>query len=268
MQRSVGVIAAVVAGSACATAVPPSPSSEEPPAYLALGDSVAFGYDPLVDRQYQVTGYPEVLGTRLGVDVTNASCPGEASGGFISPDGNDNHCRENRLAYPLHVAYDGTQLAYALDYLADHPTTMLVTIDLGANDAKKLQNDCEGNATCVFGGFLSMLGDYSNNLKFIFGEIRKVYDGPVVALAIYNPFPTDTLAQYGVDRLNASLATIAAVFDGVVVADGRAAFETAGGDSPCSAGLLVAMPDGTCDIHPSPMGDEVLADAIEAALAR
>jgi hypothetical protein len=31
-----------------------------------------------------------------------------------------------------------------------------------------------------------------------------------------------------------------------------------------AAGLVIALPDGTCDIHPSAQGDEVLADAIEA----
>jgi hypothetical protein len=35
-----------------------------------------------------------------------------------------------------------------------------------------------------------------------------------------------------------------------------------GGD-PCAAGLLIKLPDGTCNIHPSPAGHLLLARAIE-----
>ena len=50
------------------------------------------------------------------------------------------------------------------------------------------------------------------------------------------------------------------------VADGFAAFEgpsLAAGGSPCAAGLLIKLPDGTCNIHPSPAGHLLLAQAIE-----
>lgn len=258
------VIALLAPLAACVEA----PQEAGPSTYLALGDSVAFGFDPLVDmRATRVESYADVIGTRWELDVTNASCPGEATGGFISPIGNDNHCRENRIAYPLHVTYDGTQLAFALDYLANHPNTTLVTIDIGGNDASKLNDVCAGDVACVVAGFLPMLTDYGHNLDLMFGEIRKVYDGPLVALTLYNPFPTDTLATYGLDKLNATLATKAAAYDGVV-AHGMEAFDAASGGDPCAAGLLIGLPDGTCDVHPSAAGDVVLADAIFAALAR
>jgi len=239
-----------------------------PPAYLALGDSVAFGFDPLVDtaRTAEFVGYPEVLAARRELALSNASCPGEATGGFISPTGTDNHCRENKAAYPLHVAYDGTQLDYALAYLADHPETALVTIDLGGNDVSHLNDMCAGEVGCLLDGFGPMLLDYGNNLDTIFAALRGAYDGPLVALAIYNPRPDDATYQFGLDRLNGALAARAAEHGGIL-ADGFAAFATAaGGGDPCAAGLLIALPDGTCDIHPSPLGDQVLADAIEAAL--
>ena len=50
------------------------------------------------------------------------------------------------------------------------------------------------------------------------------------------------------------------------VADGFAAFagpSAAFGGSPCAAGLLIKLPDGTCNIHPSPAGHLLLAQAIE-----
>src|SRR5207247_8660011 len=70
----------------------------------------------------------------------NASCPGEATGGFLSLIGTDNGCRLYRLLDPLHVRYRGTQMNFAIDFLRSHPNVRLVTIDLGANDVFVLQD--------------------------------------------------------------------------------------------------------------------------------
>ena len=255
------ILAIAVSTMACAA----EPAPAGPPVYLALGDSIAFGFDPLVPQQAGVAGYPELIGARRGLPVTNLSCPGEATGGFISPTGNDNHCRENRVAYPLHVAYEGTQLAAALGFLDEHPGTALVTIDLGANDLSRMNDLCAGDVACLVGGFVTAFMQYEQNLGAIFSRLREHYDGPIVALSVYNPFPTETIAVYGLDKLNAALASRVAAYDGLF-ADGFAAFEAASGGDPCAAGLLIAMPDGSCDVHPSPAGDKLLADAIEAAL--
>jgi lysophospholipase L1-like esterase len=244
----------------CAAATP-APSTEAP-VYLALGDSVAFGYSPLVDREVGVSGYPEALAAKLGMPDTNAACPGEASGGFVDPNGSDNGCRDNRTQYPLHASYTGTQLAFAIDFLRAHPETKLVTIDLGANDAMILKHGCADSTTCILAGFVGMLGSYEHNMDFIFGELRKVYAGDLVALQIYDPNPTDSLSQYGVERIDTVLADVAAQH-GAIVVDGRAAFAST---DPCGAGLLIALPAGGCDIHPTARGHTLLADAIAAAL--
>jgi len=246
----------------CATADMTAPDKE--PVYLALGDSVAFGYSPLVNGEVGVQGYPELLATELGLPVTNASCPGEASGGFMASDGADNGCRDNRKQYALHAKYDGTQLQFAIEFLKAHPETSLVTIDLGANDAMILKHGCDDSTPCVLGGFLGMLGSYEHNMDFIFGELRKVYAGDLIALQIYDPTPTDSLSEYGVERIDTVLGDVAARH-GAVVVDGRAAFAPAGND-PCAAGLLIALPSGGCDIHPTHDGHAKLADAIHAAL--
>jgi lysophospholipase L1-like esterase len=253
----------LAAVSGCATA---TRGEDAPRGYLALGDSVAFGFDPLVDlRTHEVTGYPELLAEQMGLAITNLSCPGEASGGFTSKTGADNHCRENRQMYPLHADYEGTQLAAAMAYIGEHPETELVTIDIGANDVFLLDHVCNRDLTCILAGFVTLIDQYNRNLDTIFDRLRTHYEGQLVALTIYNPLPADSTAQYAIEQINAALATKVVNYGGIV-ADGMTAFAAAGNGDPCKAGLLIAMPDGTCDVHPTPAGAAVLAGAIESAL--
>jgi lysophospholipase L1-like esterase len=256
-------ILAAIALAGCATA------NGEPTerTYLALGDSVAFGYNPLLDlRTHTVTGYPEIVADHRGLAITNLSCPGEASGGFTSPTGADNHCRENRQAYPLHVDYAGTQLDAATAYLREHPETALVTIDLGANDIFLLDHICNRNLSCILTNFVTTIDQYNHNLDLILEHVRTYYDGPLVALAIYNPYPGDSTADYAIGQINRALADKVR-YHGGISADGSAAFTAAANGDPCKAGLLIKLPDGTCDVHPTPAGAQILANAIERALA-
>jgi len=257
---------AALAGASMSVGCAMASSDEPSTTYLALGDSVAFGFDPLVDlKRDKVSGYPEQLAAARGLEVTNLACPGEASGGFMSPTGADNHCRENREAYPLHVDYEGTQLQAAVGFLGEHPETALVTIDLGANDVFLLDHICNRDLNCILTNFIKTASDYNANLAFIYGQLRKVYDGPLVALSIYNPYPADSTAQYALDRINAILVEQTHAHGGVV-ADGMTAFANAGNGDPCANGLLIAMPEGGCDVHPTPEGAQVLADAIGGAM--
>src|SRR5712664_1550002 len=144
--------------------------------YLALGDSVPFGFSPLLNPADadNFIGYPEVVADRLHLQDVNATCPGEATGGFLSLTGTDNVCRPYRAAVPLHVKYSGTQMAFAIAYLKSHPKTRLVTLTLGANDLFRWQKDCAAGAsvgTCPLGLF-GMLAVMQANLNTILGAIR------------------------------------------------------------------------------------------------
>src|SRR5262249_23211241 len=155
--------------------------------------------------------------------VTNLACPGEASGGFMAENGADNGCRENRAMYPLHVDYTGTQLRAAVAYLEQHPSTQLVTIDLGANDMFLLDHMGAHDVTCILENFVATMTAYQFNLHFIFTQLRQVYDGPIVGLAIYDPTPADSTAEYAIGRLDDAFAAALAEFGGTI-ADGKAAF--------------------------------------------
>ena len=243
--------------------------------YLALGDSVAFGYNPLLVKAGLAgdpsvfVGYPDIVAQRLGLSLTNASCPGETTGGFQSiTNGQDYRCLGYRfgLGLPLHVTYPGAQLAFALSFLSTHPNTQLVTMDLGANDFFKLETDvCAGNQTCIANGLLTVLQNIDINLRTIFGELRAVahYQGMIVTLSYYG-LTYDAAGQAGTKALNSPIID-ATIVNGGLVASGFDAFKAralAHDGSSCAAGLLIVLSPGNCDVHPSPQGRNALAGEI------
>ena len=272
------VVAAMLLG-----AVPAAAAQHEGEDFLALGDSVAFGYDPLArdfSNAESFIGYPEALAKLLEVGVTNASCPGEASGGFISLKSPlDNGCRDFRfgtpqtLPFPLHEKYKTAQLDFAVKFLRHHHDTRLVTIDLGGNDLFVLQRTCHSNpnpTACFFSGFPQMLQTLGANLGEIYRRIRvdAGYRGQIIALTYYALDYTDAQGVQVIAAINSVIeaVTIAA---GGQVASGFTAFLAASAAAgaplkPCAAGLLIRLPAPTltCDVHPSPAGRDVLARAI------
>lgn len=242
---------------------------------LALGDSVAFGYSPLIvaagqaDNPANFVGYPETAARILDIDDVNASCPGEATGGFISSSGTDNGCRSYKAAFPLHVAYRGTQLAFALNFLETHRHVRLVTMDIGANDVFVLQRQCGGDPTCISKGVPDVLANIQANLEFIFGQIRSVahYRGRLVTLSYYS-LAYDQASAAATQTLNAPIVAATKKFGGRI-ADGFGAFRplaVAAGNSSCAAGLLIQLSPGNCDVHPSPLGRDLLARAVVQSL--
>ena len=221
-------------------------------------------------------GYPEYLAQRLGEHVANASCPGETTASMLiagaQSDGYENSVGSStgyRTLDPLHVRYQGTQTQYALKYLADHKHTRLVTIDIGANDAFV----CEATTADACSSPADLAGlatELTTNLDAIFQELRTVagYQGPIVALTYYSLSYSDP-TQVATTRFLDSIIAAAATANGVLVADGFTAFAgpaaSFGGD-PYAAGLLIRLPDGTCNIHPSAQGHQLLAGAIAAAI--
>src|SRR5215470_9155782 len=138
------VVAVVTIGTSVAAWADDDRDSHRP--YLALGDSVVFGYITQAGFEYgnpdNFVGYPDYAARSLRLTATNASCPGEATSGFLSATGADNGCRAFRQLAPLHVSYGSTQLVFAEGFLGDHRNTKLVTVGLGANDVFLLQRSC------------------------------------------------------------------------------------------------------------------------------
>lgn len=245
--------------------------------YLALGDSVAFGFDPRVvaaggaSDPSNFVGYPAALATMLPLSLTNASCPGEASGGFISLASSlDNGCRPYRSAFPLHVAYTSSQLDYAIAYLRAHPLTKLITIDLGANDLFLLQNACAADNSCVLAKLPTLLATLRSNLQTIYARLRDEggFHGRLVALSYYALDYRDPVQVDVIGAINGVVASVTTAQPAGFVADGFGAFGAASGlsGSPCVAGLLIRLSATTCDVHPSPAGRDLLARTIRAVV--
>lgn len=78
----------------------------------------------------------------------------------------------------------------------------------------------------------------------------------------------DPLFLQAVDALNDVMVAVGSQF-GVKCADGFGAFQLASalfqGD-PCKAGLLVQLSPTSCDVHPSKLGQDLLAATVEIAI--
>ncbi|MFO7959840.1 MAG: GDSL-type esterase/lipase family protein, partial [Nitriliruptoraceae bacterium] len=244
---------------------------EAPAPYLALGDSLPYGWDPvtppfpLVTPDFHV-GYPEIYAELADLTLTNASCPGETSGSFLDRDTPDNGCGVVIASQGLKVDYGtGAQLGFAVDFLTANPDTELVSIQLGANDLFRCQ-DAEGG--CTPDAFEEVLGTLGGNLATALGTLRTVYDGEIIVVSYYalDYSSEEDLAIAG--ATDQVVSGVVASFEDVVVADGSAALAPAAAraaGSTCDAGLLLDNGDGTCDVHPTDRGHRLMAQALAEA---
>ena len=276
-QTSAGLHPAAARSTAYA---PPVAQVRGEPDYLALGDSIAFGYRPAPWADYRnaanFAAYPEDLAAELKLNLVNAACPGETSASMINPAAPSNGCETNarggpgyRAQFPLHVSYRGSQLSYAVHYLRQHPETQLVTVGIGANDLFRCQ---ETTADHCHGSDLGRtLAEVTSNLDIILGALRNQahYQHTLVVITYYAENYADPASVGPIEALDAAMTGPADRY-GARLADGFDAFRLASasqdGDT-CAAGLRVKLASGACDLHPTARGQEVLATAIEAVIA-
>ncbi len=256
--------------------------------YLALGDSIPFGLDPTLLTQPKVkpsdfTGYPEILNSAIPLikNEINASCPGETSGSFLNTAAPDNGCNHEHVeigqptlpafktSIGLHTPYTGAQVDFAVSQLTSNPKIKLVTLSLGANDLLLLQLRCATApdfAACVLPLLQNeVLPNFGMNLTQILTAIRvrAHYTGTLVVMTYYSPRADPVFVQ-AVSALNQVMYLVGAQF-GARFADGFTAFRLAStffqGD-PCKAGLLIRLSATSCDVHPSRLGQSILAGTV------
>jgi lysophospholipase L1-like esterase len=294
LARRATVLGVCVAGALAALSMPAGATMRSSVApvtrgslYLALGDSVTFGYQepqvvpvPNYHNAASFLGFPEQLGAELHLTVVNAACPGETSSSLINASAQSNNCENRppstpnsiiyRKLFPLHVRYSGAQLAYGLAFLRTHPNVRLVSLMIGANDLfvcqKVTPDHCTSSAELK-----AALARIAGNVRRILSAVRNKghYKGQ---LAIVNYYSLNYASSYisGILRaLNNAADTAAKPFH-VVFADGYGELKAAalrfGGDT-CGAGLLTQLgAPGKCGVHPSYAGQALLAQALEKVI--
>jgi lysophospholipase L1-like esterase len=268
-----------------ATLTPHSPVTKGS-GYLALGDSVTFGYQepqvvpaPDYANAASFTAYPALLGSKLHLTVANAACPGETSSSLVNANAQSNGCENTpgkgdvgyRTLYPLHVHYKGSQLAFAVSYLKKHHNVRLVSLMIGANDYFVCQ-EATADHCASLSEQAAVITTVEKNVKTILSAIRNKahYGGQI---AIVNYYSLDYASQTTTAQsalLNSSVDGAARPFH-VEVANGFGAFQKAaahsGGDT-CAAGLLTQLVGAStpCGIHPSHAGQALLAQAVRKAI--
>jgi lysophospholipase L1-like esterase len=300
---TIAMVAPAFAGSASGHVVakhhkkPKASSTKAVPGsrYLALGDSVPFGYresqsidTPHYTDQRDFVGYPEEVAANLGLKLTNAACPGETSASFLNVTAQSNGCENNytppgstpttdpayRTAFPLHTKYKSatqTQMAFAVAFLKAHRTTRLVTLTVGANDGlicqKQFSDGCVGEIAALQKTIAAHMATIYKTLR-----TKAKYTGQIVLVPYYSFDYTNSLTNFEIQSLNAALEKPAKTYH-VRVADSYGMFQTAaanGGGNTCTAGLLTALntTPSSCGIHPSRAGAAVLAQATEQAVTK
>lgn len=155
--------------------------------YLAVGDSLAFGFQPDLDFSH---GYADYLYSNLKghgtTSLANFACSGETSTTMIKGGCPYSYLRK----YP----YVGDQLDAALLYLYLNPGKVSpVTLDIGANDIKGSLN----TSTCAtdVASFNAALAQLDANLtQVILPKIRAaltvngVVTGDIVVMNYYDPY--------------------------------------------------------------------------------
>lgn len=265
------MIAVFAVGSASATQRADSSND-----YLALGDSIAFGYINQAQFEYynpiNFVGYPDWTGLAFGLDLANAACPGETTGSFLSTSAPDNGCRLYRELTQLHVNYGSatTQFAYAVGYLQANPGTALVTLQLGSNDVALLEEQCNNNPQCIASGLPQVLATATANMATILAGLRATgYTGTLVIANYYSTDYSNQTTTEITSALNQAITAPAPAF-GAVVADVFSAFQAVSSQfaqgKTCVAGLLNAKPGSStvleCDVHPSQSGHKLIAQTI------
>ena len=208
--------------------------------YLALGDSLAYGYHQAqFNEELKAKGYVEAakfndgyvddFGSALRLfnrrlQIVNDGCPGETTETMIHGSGaaGPEYCAGGPTGTPfpkafLHHSYPGTQLEDAVA-IAGQPGVGTITLDIGANDLLQfLGSTCGFPATftCSQGQIEAEIGHVVGNVGYILGQLRAAAPkAKIVFVSQYNPYPTvlqpEGTGDATVEALNSALKSVAA----------------------------------------------------------
>jgi lysophospholipase L1-like esterase len=228
--------------------------------YLALGDSLAFGYQPnLTFSQGYADDFYANLKTHGTSHFTNMGCPDETSTTFMKGGCPYWYLRKS--------FYLGSQLSAALSFIKNHPGQVSpVTLDIGANDVLPDINksDCSISST-----WQTDLARFNTNFVSILKQHSSALNGKgdLLVMNYYDPY------QNTCALLNPNVLTDLQLMNSDIAADtaGTAAvvvpvFDAFGGATTPNANICsyTWMCSSSNDIHPTATGYGVIAGAFES----
>jgi lysophospholipase L1-like esterase len=265
LRSLVCCLAAVLALGAIAFA-PAAGAAQVGSTYLALGDSLAYGYHAAQFKsELESKGYVEPSSFDEGyvddfaatlklahpkLQVINDGCPGETTETFIDGSGLPGYCAGGPTGTPfpyafLHHSYSPytSQLADALAILKENPNVSPITLDIGANDVLQfLESKCGFPATftCSPAAIEAEFGHIAANVYSILAQLHAAAPkAQIVLIGLYNPYPT-VLPAPGGDKTTAALNTALA---GVAGSVPGASF--ANPEPPFNTSIVTGLPETT-----------------------
>jgi lysophospholipase L1-like esterase len=273
VMRTVGVLAlmaCLVAATRASAA--PAPVFQPPQAYyLALGDSIAYGFQlpkwlaGLSPAGFD-TGYVDVFGAELRrirpqIATVNYGCPGESTVSFIAGP-----CTTRQEGViELHDDFDGSQLHAAVAFLRAHDGRVSpITLHLGGNDVLALVAACNRDFGCVEAEAPAALAQFRARLATILAQLRAAApNAEIIVSGQYDPFMGSLeMADPLYVALNDAIATVVGA-ERARYADIFPAFNRQGdpeGEAASICALTLLCSDG--DGHPSDAGYRVIAAAV------
>jgi lysophospholipase L1-like esterase len=261
------VLAAVLALPATAVvsrgASPPPVYQPPQRYYVALGDSIAYGFQPTKSPGAPAsafdTGYVDVFAARLRelspkIQVVNYGCPGESTVTFTR-----GRCPGLADGFKLHDRFRGSQLDAALSFLRAHRGQVSpITLTLWGNDVLPLSQKGK-RAPSVITAFASRFSSILQRLR------AAAPTAEIIVTGAWNP-EADQLAKAEplYRSLDAAIARAAAA-SRARVAKVFPAFNGTGNARAQRARLCALTFCSKGDPHPTDAGYRVMADAFMAA---
>jgi lysophospholipase L1-like esterase len=261
MRRLFG--SAVVVGALLAVASGTAPGAAQAPQryYLALGDSIAYGFQPTkakATRASAFRGYVEVFAARLRtlspqIEIVNYSCPGESTVTFAQ-----GRC-PTLPGVKLHDAYRGPQLKAAVAFLRAHPGQVSpITLTLWGAELAPLS--AKGNRA------RAAIASFSPRFTAILGQLRAAApNADIIVTGAWNPEANGLVQTKPLYRSVDAAIRRAAKSSRVRVANMFAAFNGSGNVQAQKAKLCRLTFACKNDPHPNDAGYRAMADAFLAA---
>ena len=243
--------------------------------YLALGDSIAYGFQPGKQRAGLPpsgfnTGYVDVFAARLRavapkLRIVNYACPGESTKTFI-----EGGCSGRGDVKGLHNAFKGAQLDAALAFLRAHRGQVgPITLTLWGNDVFEFSPACKGDLLCTRSHAKAGLARFASRLDSIVGMLRAAAPKAEIILSGAWNFDVEHLAQTDplFRSIDATIVRVAAARK-ARVAKMYPVFSPSPVGNPARARARICALTFICskgDPHPTDAGYRAMAAAFLAA---